>query len=195
MAPAEPTLALPVLAPAAGFQAAVEQSGIEALDPHKLGEEAERAVAELLAQGSSANTDRSYRAALRYWAAWYYGRYGKAIALPVSAAAITQFIVDHAARDGEAGDIVSELPSSLDQILVAGGFKGQLGPMALATLEHRVSVLSKQHQARSLDNPCREPAIRELLSRARRAYAARGARGRRAPALVREPLELIVNGH
>ena len=192
MPAAEPTLALPVPTPAVGFQAAVEQSGVEALDPHRLGEEAERAVAELLAQGSSANTDRSYRAALRYWAAWYYARYGKAIALPVHTSAITQFIVDHAGRDGEAGDIVSELPSSLDQILVTGGFKGQPGPMALATLEHRISVLSKQHQARDLNNPCREPAIRELLSRTRRAYAARGARGRRAPALVREPLELML---
>lgn len=189
----EPALALPVPTPAAGFQVAVAQSGVEALDPHRLGEEAERAVADLLAQGSSANTDRSYRAALRYWAAWYYGRYGKPVALPVSVSAITQFIVDHAGRDGETGVIVSELPSSLDQILVASGFKGQLGPMALATLEHRVAVLSKQHQARGVDNPCREPAIRELLARTRRAYAARGARGRRAPALVREPLELMLD--
>lgn len=186
------TLALPVPAPAASFQAAVEASGVEALDRDTLGEEAERAVAELLAQGSSSNTDRSYRAALRYWAAWYYARYGKGIALPVAAAIVTQFIVDHAGRDVAGRGIVSELPSSLDQVLVAAGFKGRPGPMALATLEHRVSVLSKQHQARDLDNPCRDPAVRELLSRTRRAYAARGARGRRAPALVREPLELML---
>ena len=176
-----------------GLHSALEQAGVEALDPDQLGREAERAVADLLAQGSSANTDRSYRAALRYWAAWYFARYRRPITLPVPAAAITQFVVDHAGRDGDAGGTVSELPSSLDQILVAGGFKGQLGPMALATLEHRVSVLSKQHQTRRLDNPCREPAIRELLARTRRAYAARGARGRRAPALVREPLELMLD--
>lgn len=184
--------ALPVPQAASSLEAALDIAGTEPLDPQQLGQEAERAVADLLAQGSSANTDRSYRAALRYWAAWYFARYRRPIALPVTPSAITQFIVDHAGREVDGRGVVSELPSSLDQVLVAAGFKGQVGAMALATLEHRISVLSKQHAARSLDNPCRDPAIRELLSRTRRAYAARGARGRRAPALVREPLELML---
>jgi len=185
-------LAVPVSQSRNELQAALEHAGVEALDPQQLGREAERAVAELLRQGSSANTDRSYRAALRYWAAWYFARYRRPIALPVSGSVITQFIVDHAGREVAGRGVVSELPSSLDQVLVGAGFKGQPGPMSLATLEHRVSVLSKQHQARDLDNPCRDPAIRELLSRTRRAYAARGARARRTPALVREPLEMML---
>lgn len=188
-----PGYAFPVPSPAASLQAALVDAAVEALDPAELGREAERAVADLLAQGSSANTDRSYRAALRYWAAWYFARYRRPIALPVSPAVVTQFIVDHAAREVEGQGLVIELPSSLDQILVAAGFKGQPGPMALATLEHRISVLSKQHQARGLDNPCRHTGVRELLSRTRRAYAGRGARGRRAPALVRAPLELMLD--
>ena len=192
MCPTEADYALPVPQAESSLQAVLDVAGVEPLDPQQLGIEAERAVADLLAQGSSPNTDRSYRAALRYWAAWYFARYRRPIALPVSASAVTQFIVDHAGREVAGRGVVSELPSSLDHVLVAAGFKGQPGPMALATLEHRVSVLSKQHHARSLDNPCREPAIRELLSRTRRAYAARGARGRRAPALVREPLELML---
>lgn len=193
MASTEPDYELPVPGPAGGLQAALANAAVEALDPEQLSQEAERAVADLLAQGSSPNTDRSYRAALRYWAAWYFARYRRPIALPVPPAVVTQFIVDHAAREVEGQGLVIELPSSLDQILVAAGFKGQPGPMALATLEHRISVLSKQHQARRLENPCRESSVRELLSRTRRAYAARGARGRRAPALVREPLQLMLD--
>lgn len=192
MCPTQADYALPVPQAEGSLQAVLDVAGVEPLDPQQLGIEAERAVSDLVAQGSSPNTDRSYRAALRYWAAWYYARYRQPIALPASAAVITQFIVDHAGREVAGRGVVSELPSSLDHVLVAAGFKGQLGPMALATLEHRVSVLSKQHQARGLDNPCRQSAIRELLARTRRAYAARGARGRRAPALVREPLELML---
>src|SRR5207237_1106097 len=103
--------ALPVPSPAASFQAAIGQSGVEALDPERLGV----------------------------------------------------------------------------------GFTALVGPRALATVEHGISVLSKQHEARSVDTPCRDAAIRELLSGTRRAYAARGARGKRAPALVREPLELMLD--
>jgi hypothetical protein len=127
----------------------------------------------LLAQGSSQNTNRSYRAALRYWATWFFARYRRPIALPVRRAVVIQFIVDQAERETDGGRLVTELPSPLDAILVEAGFKGRLGAFALATLEHRVSVLSKHHRARQLQNPCREAAVRELLSRTRRAYAAR----------------------
>ena len=34
------------------------------------------AVREVFAEAASANTTRSYATALRYWAAWYQGRYG-----------------------------------------------------------------------------------------------------------------------
>lgn len=162
------------------------------LDPASLGPEAERAVAELLAQGSSENTNRSYRAALRYWAAWYFARYRRAIALPVERTVVTQFIVDHAEREDEDGRLVTELPSSLGAVLVQTGFKGKPGAPALATLAHRISVLSKLHQSRALENPCRHPAVSELLSRTRRAYATRGSRSTPKAALVKEPLEMVL---
>lgn len=186
------TTALPAARDAFGFEAAIALAAVEPLDPAQLGVEAERAAAELLAQGSSQNTNRSYRAALRYWAAWFFARYRRSIVLPVPRAVVIQFIVDHAARESDGGQLVTELPSSLDAVLVEAGFKGHLGAPALATLEHRVSVLSKHHQARELQNPCREAPVSELLARTRRAYAARGARARPKAALVREPLELIL---
>ena len=44
---------------------------LPALDPARLGPMAAKAEATLLRQGESENTLRSYRSALRYWAAWY----------------------------------------------------------------------------------------------------------------------------
>jgi len=154
---------------------------------------AQAAETALLRQGESENTLRSYRSALRYWAAWFALRYGRPIALPVPEAAVIQFIVDHAQRFDADGRLVSELPPSLDQALVAQGFKGKPGCPALTTLVHRVAVLSKIHQLEEAANPCEQPRVRELLSKTRRGYAKRGALPRKKPALTREPLEALLH--
>ena len=57
-----------------------------------------------------------------------------------------------------------------------------LGPPALATLTHRLSVLSKVHQLNQAQNPCQDPKVRELISKTRRAYAKRGVRQGPSPA-------------
>lgn len=162
------------------------------LDPAHLGEMAQAAEAALLRQGESANTLRSYRSALRYWAAWFALRYRRPIALPVADTAVIQFIVDHAQRLDTDGRLVHEMPAEIDQALVAGSFKGKLGAPALATLIHRVAVLSKAHQVEDQPNPCEQPRVRDLLAKARRGYAKRGALPRKAPALTREPLEALL---
>ncbi len=46
-------------------------TGVAALNPEVLHEQAEEAVRALYREGSSANTARSYASALRYWAAWF----------------------------------------------------------------------------------------------------------------------------
>ena len=51
------------------------------------------------------------------------------------------------------------------------GFKGQLGAPKLATVMHRLSVLSKAHGLRELPNPTRDPSVQEFVRRIRRAYA------------------------
>lgn len=162
------------------------------LDPTKLGDLAEAAEAALLREGESHNTLRSYRSAVRYWAAWFTLRYGQPIALPVPETAVVQFIVDHAQRLDADGRPVSELPAAVDRALVAEGFKGKLGCPALTTLVHRVAVLSKVHQLEEVSNPCEQPRVRELLSKTRRGYAKRGALPRKKPALTREPLEALL---
>lgn len=159
----------------------------------ELPESSQAAVRALLDQGESPNTVRSYRSGLRYWAAWFSVRYGLRLALPLPVPVVLQFIVDHAERMDDAGRLVHGLPPAVDAALVAAGHKAGLGAPALATLVHRVSVLSKLHQLQGLENPCDDGRVRELMARMRRGYARRGAQQVNAkPALTREPLEALL---
>lgn len=162
-----------------------------ALQPQELSDLSKKAVNELLREGQSANTLASYRAALRYWAAWFAMRYGVQLTLPVPPAAVMQFIVDHAQRSTEDG-LKHELPPALDQALVKAGFKGRIGFLALSTIIHRIAVLSKAHQLKEAKNPCQDPKVRELLSMTRRAYAKRGVKPRKKDALTRDPLRALL---
>ncbi len=162
------------------------------LDPTRLSQLTQQAADELLSEGDSANTLASYRSALRYWSAWYAARYGQTLRLPVPPPVVIQFIVDHAQRTTRAG-LATQLPQTVDQALVAAGYKGKLGAPSLNTLVHRVSVLSKAHQLARHLNPCADPAVRELLAKTRRAYAKRGALPRKQRALTREPLQAVLD--
>ena len=132
-------------------------------------------------EGSSANTAASYRAAMRYWAAWFELRYGRRFALPLPETAVVQFVVDHARRQTEQG-LTSEMPAALDQELVRLKVKGRLGPPGLNTVLQRVSVLSKAHDTLGLPNPCRAQAARSARPHPPRACPARrGARAQAGP--------------
>lgn len=159
--------------------------------PHELSSVAVQAMADLLHEGQSANTLRSYQGALQYWAAWYALRYGAPIELPVPAACVLQFVVDHAQRTTPKG-LAHELPPDIDAKLVAAGYKGKPGPLAHNTLVHRIAVLSKVHQARAVKNPCQDPQVRELLSRTRKAYAKRGELPQKKAALTKDLLRELL---
>jgi integrase len=161
------------------------------LEPATLNDVTQAAIEQLLREGESRNTLASYRSALRYWAAWYGLRYGGQIELPVPLACVLQFIVDHAERMTESG-LVSQLPPDIDQALVQSGYKGKPGALAHNTLVHRIAVLSKAHQLRTLKNPCHDTQVRELLSRTRKAYARRGALPQKKDALTKDPLQAIL---
>lgn len=173
------------------FGALKPRETVAALDPAVLHAEAEASVRAILQEGESANTRRSYAGALRYWAAWFHLRYGRPFSLPIPVPAVLQFLVDHVVRAADAG-LVSDLPLAIDGALVEGGYKGALGAPALATVIHRLSVLAKAHDVKELSNPVRDPAVQELLHRARRAYASRGVTTKRKTAATREPLEAML---
>lgn len=165
--------------------------GLPSFRPEALAEAAAVAVREVLAEGTPPHTARSYATALRYWASWYQLRYGLAMRWPVPEPAVVQFVVDHLARRGPSGPIW-ELPGAIDKALVSAGFKQRPGPLALSTLTHRIAVLSKAHTLRGEANPCAGIAIRELLSRARRAAVRRGERPRKKRAITRPELEALL---
>ena len=144
--------------------------------PEQLAHQAADAVRELLAEAAAANTTRSYTSALRYWAGWHGARYGIELTLPVPEATVLQFVVDHVQRRSADGQLAWELPPAVDQALVAAGLKAKLGPWTLATVRHRVAVLSTAHRLKQVPNPCEQPAIRTVLSRAARAAVKRGER-------------------
>ncbi|MGE8686038.1 MAG: tyrosine-type recombinase/integrase [Achromobacter sp.] len=167
------------------------QATLPLLDPSALDAQADAAVRGLMREGSSVNTAASYRAAIRYWTAWFELRYGRPFALPVPEAAVVQFVVDHAQRTTEQG-LKWELPLALDRELVRLKAKGKLGPPSLNTLLQRLSVLSKAHELQGHPNPCRGARVRELLAKTRRAYARRGVAPAKKVALTREPLQALL---
>jgi len=162
-----------------------------ALLPEQLTSSAAKAAREVFAEAESINTNRSYTTASRYWAAWYHGRYGRTIELPLASVVVVQFIVDHLARKGKNG-LTWELPEALDEQLVAAGFKQRLGAFKLSTVVHRVAVLSAVHQLKKLPNPCETPEVRQLLSKGRRAAHKRGERPRKKTAITGNELEALI---
>jgi integrase len=151
-----------------------------------------RAAQEFVADGTPANTARSYASALRYWAAWYALRYGQVLGdTPVSVAVASQFIVDHLERKTAHG-LQHELPAALDARLVALGAKAQPGPLAHATVAHRLAVLAKWHRLHDWEPPGDDHRIKTLMAKARRAQAKRGVTVRKKTALVAEPLHAML---
>ncbi|WP_198298247.1 site-specific integrase [Bordetella genomosp. 8] len=150
------------------------------------------AVRALLGEGASPHTVASYRAAVRYLAAWHEQRLGAPFSLPVPVRTVVLFITDHVQHATEHG-LAHGLPPDIDTALVGLRVKARTGPLALSTIQHRLAVLSEAHRTRDLPNPCRSRAVQTLLARTRAAYARRGVRPSKKPALTREPLEQLLH--
>ena len=96
------------------------------LDLATLDAASQAAAAAFVAAGTAANTVRSYRSALAYWAAWLHGRYGHMLGdAPLPPTVVVQFVLDHLARPTDAGGWAHTLPPMLDAALVDAGVKGQ----------------------------------------------------------------------
>lgn len=157
-----------------------------ALEPASL-----QAMRELLREGESPHTRNSYQSAMRYWGAWHQLRFERPMQLPVDVPCVLQFIIDHAQRQTGEG-LACELPARVDQALVDAGCKARTGALSHNTLVHRMAVLSKAHQVHGLANPCQDGAVRELMSRTRKAYARRGELPARKDALTLELMERLL---
>lgn len=158
----------------------------------RLDAEARAAAAAFVAAGSAANTVRSYRSALAYWAAWLQLRYSRHLedgALPEAVA--VQFIVDHLARPQDGG-WVQLLPQALDAALVDAGVKAKPGALSYNTVRHRLAVLAKWHALKGWPSPTGSAAVKTLLREARKAQARQGVSVRKKTAALREPLEAML---
>nr|WP_260986453.1 site-specific integrase [Bordetella genomosp. 13] len=145
----------------------------------------------LLREGSSQNTVAAYRSAIQYWAAWHQLRLGQPFHLPLPVATVLQFIADHV-EHAQGAQRVHDLPEEIDAALVAARVKRRPGPFTLATVRHRLAVLSEAHEAKELPNPCRSRAVQTVMARTRSAYAKRGVQPARKEALTKEPLEQLL---
>jgi len=185
----------------------VQAGALAALEPSSVSAHAQEVAAQLSRDAKSRNTLRAQQSALAYWAAWFEVRYGQKLALPVPVAVVLQFIADHARvrRSPGSEEFVLGMGEAADALLVQAGVKKEAGPPALATLEHRVTILSTAHRkwlarlqtpggAAAVGNPCLDPRVRELLADLRRSYAARGAAApQKKPPLTKELLQRVVD--
>ena len=105
----------------------------------------------LFAEGESANTSRSYTSALKYW--------GCVVSAPLSIGVEPAHASpgggpihcrSHRAHNIAKDSLKHQLPAALDRQLVQGRFKGSAGALALNTVLHRISVMSKAHQFKDL---------------------------------------------
>lgn len=158
--------------------------------------EARRAAQKIVEAGESSNTRRAYAGALKYWEGWYALRYGTEMALPVSAQVVVQFLTDHleietASRDRRKAHRYG-LKGALETSLIASGLKARRGPPALNTVLQRIAVLSRAHEIKRLENPTRDPLVRQVLGSARRVYAAARKRPAAKKALTLDLLRKLL---
>jgi integrase len=203
---------IPTLAPAALSLCADPPAGL--IEPQRVADQAETAVAAFFHEGQCPNTARTYKTALHYWGAWHALRFGSAIASPVAPAVVSQFILDHLEQQpGMPGAETSpctpssritqhRLPPAIDRVLVEAHYKAKLGAWSMATIETRLAALSWAHEhliARNAHlkwgpekNPLRDPRVRQLISAARRTDARRGREPARPLAATRYIMEALL---
>lgn len=163
------------------------------LDPARLDAASQAAAAAFVAAGTAANTVRSYRSALTYWAAWLHGRYGHAFGdAPLPATVVVQFVLDHLARPTEYGTWEHTLPPALDAALVTAGIKGHAGALAFNTVSHRLAVLASWHRVRGWEPPTDTGPVKTLLRQARKAQVRHGVTVHQKTAAVAESLQALL---
>lgn len=122
--------------------------------PSDVADHAKRIVDE----GTALNTKRAYRGDLRYF--WSWAKVAAGVEAPICStpvALVVRFIIDH----------LGGMSAPLDEKLVADGIKAKPGPQRLSTIRRRLSALSVVHEAKGIDNPCRDSRVRKLLSESR----------------------------
>lgn len=159
-------------------------------------DETSTAVLRALARGSvPKNTRTSLQAAIRYWQAWHTARYQRPLplpVLPVPLATVLTYVADHTLLMPDDDLPVYNMPEHVERELLASGAKRRQGPSSYATWTQRLALLSAAHRALGLPNACRDPAVRDLVRKAKKPAAAHHLlRKKRLPAL-RDAMESML---
>lgn len=159
-----------------------------------------RAVEAIRIVATPSATWTAYAKALRYIGAWMQLRLGIPLSLPVSVAHVQLFILDHfghaerqpSARGEPVLTLENRMPPEVDQALVDAGYKAELGLHRMATVDHRVTVLSWAHGEKQLDSPCHEASVRRLLSDCRKLAKELGQGPRTKTAATQNSLDAML---
>lgn len=154
------------IAPQAGQRPGARLPALSPGDAEKIREETEAAVADLMAHALSANTQRSYRSALRYWDAWHWAAYGRGLPLfaeprqSVPGTTVRAFVAHHTAQKACDGRVLLAMPTLVRTRMEAIGAFGRrlVGERAgknsgvdaaipaVATVLQRVALLNGAHK-------------------------------------------------
>lgn len=137
----------------------------------------------IIDDGTPPNTKRAYQSDLRYFWTWcsVIGFSDEPV-LPVPPELLIRFITDH----------LEGMDTEHDREMVDRGVKAFTGKHAITTIDRRMAALSTYHKVKNLDNPCGDPAISQIMSKARKAAARRGYRPKKKKAAVRDILDLML---
>lgn len=142
------------------------------VSPREIDEAVRARASELAGDRLSANTRRSYAAAINYVAGWWFARYRTPFPLPGEAwpiEAVITFVVDHSVTDDGRLHMAAQPDTAwIDLALVGAGIKGKPGPVKWSTLNHRLDVLAAAHVRHGLPDPTADTAVKDLLAGVRK---------------------------
>ena len=137
----------------------------------------------VILDGTPPNTKKAYSSDMRYFWSWcsVIGWTDEPI-LPVPMDIVAKFVVDH----------LEGLEDDVEEEMIDRGAKGKKGAHSIATIDRRVSALSTFHKSKGMASPCNEPLVSELMTKARKAAARRGAKPLKKKAVVKELLDRMI---
>jgi integrase len=137
----------------------------------------------VIIDGTPPNTKLAYSSDMRYFWTWCSViEWTDEPIMPVPQEIVAKFVVDH----------LEGLDAEIEEEMIARDAKAKRGPHAIATIDRRVSALSTYHKSKGYTSPCNEPLISELMTKARKAAARRGAKPLKKKAAIKEILDRMI---
>ena len=113
-----------------------------------------QAATEVIESASSENSKKAFKKDLEYWYSWYQANNIPQHELGKKEHLIL-FIIQHA----------EEMPSHIDDILIAKGTKQNIGLHKISTIKRRINSLSSYLRLKKQPNVCADKDIKILLSK------------------------------